>query len=433
MKKMRIRSISVLLIALGVIFGMGLYILRYVEDGGRWAMYFSTANSESTARLVDRNDREIAAFADAQYIFTEDKTARLSLYHVTGDRWGRTGTGVLSGFVDEMAGFSHITGTTKAQHRQLKLSVDTELNKLAYELMDGRSGAVMLCDYTSGELLCYLSTPGIDPMGDASDVTEGAYINRCISAAFTPGSVFKLVTAAAAIENISDLDSREFDCPGWLTIAGVDIICSGVHGSQNFEQALSNSCNCAFAKLAVMLGQDTMIEYTEKYGLLSHHSLDGMTTAAGGYPLDFVGDPELGWSGIGQSTDLVNPYAMLRLVCAIANGGVCVEPSLLIDDEPAVTSPLMDPSTANELKALMEYAAIDHYERETNFPGLDICAKTGTAELGDGNSHSWFVGFLDSEEHPYAFVVLIEKGGSGLANAGALTNTLLQQAVQETK
>jgi len=430
-KKIRGRGLSVMLLAFFVICGMLVYIMRYIDHGGTWAMYFSDANSESSAHLVDRNGLEIAAFKDGKYSFIEDEEARLSLYHVTGDRWGRTGTGVLTDFVDELQGFSLISGTTKAQHTSLQLSIDTELNKLAYKALEGRSGAVMLMDYTTGELLCFMSAPGIDPTGDGSNPPEGAYINRCISAAFTPGSVFKLITAAAAIENIPDLYDREFYCEGWYTIAGVDIICAGVHYTQTFEQALANSCNCAFARLAVMLGQDTMIEYVEKYGFLEHLNLGGASTAAGSYPLDFVGDPELGWSGIGQSTDLVCPYAMLRLVSAIANSGIVVEPHLVIDDEEAELTRLMDTETADELKGLMNYAAVTHYESETNFPGLNICAKTGTAELGDGESHSWFVGFLDDSEHPYAFVVLIERGGGGLSNAGKLTNTLLQGAVNK--
>ena len=78
----------------------------------------------------------------------------------------------------------------------------------------------------------------------------------------------------------------------------------------------------------------------------------------------------------------------------------------------------------------MRNNAITHYEADSNFPGLPICAKTGTAELGDGDSHSWFVGFLDDEDHPYAFVTLIERGGFGLSRAGVITNKVLQWAVK---
>ena len=153
--------------------------------------------------------------------------------------------------------------------------------------------------------------------------------------------------------------------------------------------------------------------------------------AAGSYPLEFVGDPETGWSGIGQSTDLVCPYSMLRMVCAIANGGVLIEPKLINDGRESVAERFMDAATADKLHRMMSYNAATAYDAEHNFPGLNICAKTGTAELGDGTSNAWFVGFLDDDEHPYAFVTMIERGGGGLAMAGTVTNKFLQDYLTE--
>ena len=178
-----------------------------------------------------------------------------------------------------------------------------------------------------------------------------------------------------------------------------------------------------------MLGQENMIKYVQDYGLLSPHSLDGIPTAKGSYPLDFVGDPELGWSGIGQSTDLVCPYSMLRFVSAVANGGTLIEPSMIQGSEHKTTQ-LVKPETAAKLQGMMKYTAQEHYLAEEAFPGLNICAKTGTAELGDGTAHSWFVGFLQDEEHPYAFVTLVERGGFGITAAGTVTGQVLQWAVE---
>ena len=86
----------------------------------------------------------------------------------------------------------------------------------------------------------------------------------------------------------------------------------------------------------------------------------------------------------------------------------------------------MEASTAARLKQYMSYNAVTSYDSENNFPGLNICAKTGTAETGDGSSNAWFVGFLDDDEHPYAFVTMVERGGSGLSVAGTVTNKYLQ-------
>ena len=172
-----------------------------------------------------------------------------------------------------------------------------------------------------------------------------------------------------------------------------------------------------------------MISHVKKWGFLDGHNLDGIPTAAGNYPLEFVGDPETGWSGIGQSTDLVCPYSMLRFVSAIANGGVLCEPKLIDDGKPAEKSMLVDAETARTMQQLMRNNVVSNYGDE-RFPGLMVCGKTGTAEVGDGTSHAWFTGFLLDEEHPYAFIVFVEQGGGGLSVATPIANTVLQALVR---
>lgn len=428
MKKITNRAAAVLLIAALVLCGMVVYVLRYIDDGKDWAMAFARSNSGSTGSLTDRNGAVLAAFDPSGSVYSEDAATRVACYHITGDYWGRTGTGALSRFWGDMHDFSLLTGTTHAESVELTLTVDAALCKTAYQALAGRNGAVLLVNYRTGELLVMVSGPSVDPL-DSSEPPDGAYINRCLSASFTPGSVFKLVTAAAAIETVPDMDSRQFYCEGAYEIAGVSIKCSGTHYTQTFEQALANSCNVAFAQIAVKVGQENMIEHVRDYGFLDGHSLSGIPTAAGSYPQDFVGDPELAWSGIGQSTDLVCPYSLLRYVAAIANGGVLVEPRLLMDEEPVETR-LIETATADALAAMMNYNVTAHYGGEGAFGGLKLCAKTGTAELGDGTSHAWFAGFLADEQNPYAFVVLVERGGGGLTNAAPIANTLLQAAVR---
>ena len=437
MRKITNRAFSLLLIAALVICGMGLYLLEYIDRGQDWALYFSRVNSGSSGLLLDRNGQMLAAFGQSEESFSPDAHVRKANYHVTGDYWGRTGAGILSRYWSGMQDFSIFTGMTKAEDSVLTLSIDSKLNEVIYDqlmaLGEDTKGLMLLSNYKTGEILGLVSVPSVDPMDDETEPKEGAYINRCLSASFTPGSIFKLITAAAAYEQIEDIDQMTFYCEGEYEIAGVPIICTGSHYSQTFEQALSNSCNVAFAQIAVMLGQDTMVDYVTKYGFLESHELNGINTVAGSYPTEFVGDPELGWSGIGQSTDMVCPYSMLRFLCATANGGELVEPTLIIGDSPAESSDYMPAATAARLRQMMNFNVVDHYNGEENFPGLKLCAKTGTAELGDGTSHAWFVGFLADDEHPFAFVTLVERGGYGLSTAGPVTNNVLQWAVKNIK
>ena len=427
MKKITHRAFSLLLLAAIIVVGLALYTIRYVDDGRDWALSFARANSGSGGVLSDRNGRLLAGFDAVENRYAEDAATRIACYAVTGDYWGRSGTGALTCFWDDMHNYSLLTGTTHAGAADLQLTVDAALCRTAYEALGGRKGAVMMMDYKTGEVLCMVSGPSVDPL-DTGEPPESAYLNRCLTSSFTPGSVFKLVTAAAAIETVPDMDARLFTCEGETEIAGVKIVCAGEHGTQTFEQALANSCNVAFAEIAVKVGQENMIEHARSYGLLDRHDLDGIPSAAGSYPLDFIGDPELAWSGIGQSTDLVNPYALLRFVAAVANGGKLAEPHLIAGRSGPFTR-LVEEDTADRLAAMMNYNVASHYDGAYNFPGLNLSAKTGTAELGDGSSHAWFVGFLADEEHPYAFVVLVENGGGGLYAAGPVANAVLQQAV----
>jgi peptidoglycan glycosyltransferase len=270
----------------------------------------------------------------------------------------------------------------------------------------------------------------MDPENPDTDPAEGTYLNKCLSAVFVPGSVFKLATLTAAIENIDDLFTRQFWCSGSTVIDGSTLNCTEAHGNQTIEQALADSCNVAFGGLALELGADILAENAEKLGLTSTHEISGITTAAGSFDKATAGSIELAWSGIGQSTDLMNPFAMLRLVAAIANGGELVEPTLTGHGIFSGTTRLLSAETAGKIADMMDYN-VEYAYGTWNFPGLSICAKTGTAEVGDGTSHSWCVGFLNDEDHPYAFVVMIEHGGAGLYNAGSVANAVLQAAVAD--
>lgn len=469
MKKMTQRAIAVLLLASAVICGMIVYVIRYVDEGRDWALYFARSNTRSSGRLLDRNGYDLAYFTGYENLFSDDAQTRTANYHVTGDYWGRTGAGVLQRYWSKMQSFDLINGTTREEHSVMQLNIDSYLNRIIYlslnrlekplpkgvepmPLLDdfgfpvldeeGRevfpepekcNGAVLICNYMTGELLGLVSTPSVDPMDDVTPPADGAYINRCLSASFIPGSVFKLITAAAAIENLPEIYDMSFYCEGSTLIAGVPVTCMAAHGTQNFDQTLANSCNCAYAKIAIMLGQDTLARYVRSYGFLDRQSLGDISTAAGSFPLEFVGDPELGWAGIGQSTDLICPYNMLRFVCAIANEGVVKEPKIVRDGYAPTETRLIEAETARRLKEMMAYNVSYGYDGANMFAGLPaMCAKTGTAELGDGTTHAWFVGFLDDAERPWAFVTFVEQGGSGLSVAGGLTKSILKQYISGT-
>ena len=424
MKKVKRRATAALLIAALLVVGLAVYLVRLADDGGAWASYFSGGTPGGT--ILDRNGVVLYSSDEDGYSFAEDWNTRVSCYHLLGDPNGNVRTGALRQFRDRLAGYSFVEGATSG--KTISLSVDSTLNVTAYSALAGRNGAVMLMDYTTGEVLCMVSSPGDDPENPSSEPADGTYLNKCLSSSFTPGSVFKLVTLAAAIDNIPDLFERSLWCEGEMIVDGALLTCTGNHGSQTIEQALANSCNCAFGTLALELGPELMAEYAEKLGMTASLQLDGMDVLPGSFTKGEAGSVGLAWSGVGQYEDLVCPYAMLRYVSAIANGGSVYEPTLLGHGSLDRETELLSAETAQRIAEMMNYNVQNAYGSWV-FPGLDVSAKTGTAEVGDGTSHAWMTGFLNDPAHPYAFVVILEHAGGGLANAGPVANAVLQAAV----
>lgn len=300
-------------------------------------------------------------------------------------------------------------------------------------------------NYKTGEIICMTSSMSYDPLAMpdiSSDTTgkyEGVFVNRFISSTYVPGSIFKLVTTAAAIETIDDIFQQTFYCDGDVEVEGDTIVCAGVHGEIDFKTALARSCNCAFASIASQLGADVLTEYASKALVNDSFSFDGLSTARGSFVLKDNTESNVAWAGIGQYTNLINPCAFMTFVGAVGNGGTVVYPHLLqsvtgggvmdIEYGQTVTGEkILSEQTCQTMKEMMRNNVVTVYGDPYD---LNICAKSGTAEVGEGvEPHATYAGFLDDEEHPLAFIVIVENGGSGSAICGSIANEVLKTAVE---
>ena len=453
MKKIEKRTFLCLLLAIALLAGTGLFVLRFVLYGGRWASFsanrhlYNSQGQLAVSRVLDR-DGDVLSWVDenGSRKYYDGATVRKATLHAVGDAQGKIGTGALTAFASQLSGYNLITGAYSplGNGNDLYLTLDARLNYIAYQALGGRKGAVGVYNYETGEILCMVSTPTFDPadppeIQEGDERYEGVYVNRFLSSTFTPGSVFKTVTLTAAIENLPDLFGRTFTCTGSTVVGGETITCPSAHGTMDIGGAFANSCNGVFAQLAAELGADTMTSYVEQAGLLSRYSVDGIQTAQGSYDLTGATEGQLGWSGVGQYNDLVNPCAMMVWMGAVANGGKAAVPRLIQEVDGGLpqlslpfgkeTGTLIQSDTARTLADMMAQNVVQTYG-SGRFPNMDICAKSGTAEVGGGKRpNAWFVGFLRNEDAPYAFAVVVEEGGSGASAAGNVAAQVLAALV----
>lgn len=451
MKKIETRAAVCSLLALMLAAGMGLFLVRLLTQGGRWASsafnrhLYDTQGRLIAGTVLDRDGDVLSSVEGGRRTYYDSETVREATLHAVGDLQGNIGAGALNAFASKMTGWDPINGAFGADvGGELTLTIDARYNYEAYRALNGHAGTAAVYDYKTGEVLCMVSSPSYDPLNVPSGIEtdsryKGAYLNRFLSSAFTPGSVYKTVTLAAALETLPDIESRTWTCTGSVEIGDEAIVCSGVHGEQDIGDAFANSCNTAFAQLAVELGADTLRRYTERAGLTAGYSLDGLPTARGSFDWELT-DGRLGWAGVGQDRDLVNPCALMVWMGAIAGGGRAAEPYLILGTKNALglpslphwtrkTGELVSRGTAERLAELMAGNVEKSYGTD-RFPNMDICAKSGTAEVGEGQSpHAWFAGFLRNEDAPYAFVVLVENGGGGSSVAGTAAGKILDVMV----
>lgn len=439
MKTIGRRSV-VLYFALALLVGgMAVLIGRLVVDGEDWVIQsynghiYANSASVEIGDIVDTNGVVLVTYEDGSRTYSSSSLIRESVLHTVGDSKGYIGTSLLKTKMASLVGYNIFTGLNSTPISEftssgLTLTIDSTLCSIAYEALDGKKGAVLLYNYETGDVLCKVSAPSYDPLNIPSDIEtnsdySGAYIDNTISSSYTPGSVFKIVTAASAIENIDNWETLTYTCNQTLYVDGGTVTCLGNHGDQTLSEALGNSCNIYFACLAMELGADTLQETAEDLGFNQNFSFEDFTTAKSSVNLSEATDIDLAWASVGQYTDTANPMNMLLLMAAIANGGEAVEPTIVESSGSNDSISLMSSKTASSLDSLLRNVVSSYYG-DSSFSGFEVCGKTGTAEVGgSADPTSWFVGY--TQDAPYAFVVVVEEGGSGRTSAMSVAKEML--------
>lgn len=437
MRKTRSRSTMVLIIALLAIVGLCVFIVKIFLNAGQWIQHSynghlaGSGGLSSAGEIFDRSGNTLAYSQDGERLYNSDYTTRLSTLHIVGDDSLNISSAIQSSYRSQLIGFNYLWGlglpSSLKAGGNITLTIDSSACNAAYNALGEHNGAVVVYNYKTGEVLCSVSTPTYDPM-DPPEITEdnekeydGVYVDKVLAGLYAPGSTFKIITAAAALENIPDIENETFTCNGSTNIGGNEITCMHIHGELTMKEGLAQSCNVVFSELAARLGKDKMTAMAEKLGFNSSVIVNGTETARQVYNVSKADENGLGWSGIGQYTVEANPMQMAIMCGAIANGGTAVLPNEIKSGVMEInggTKDMIDSDLAAKLDEYMRYDVTSYYG-DSLFPSLTVCAKTGTAEVGENKEpHAWMVGYSQDEDAPLAFAVIVENGGYGFSTAG---------------
>ena len=421
-----------LLLLLG---GLLFFVWEYVTQAESWVSFSGSPHLYNSSNIgcgtiTDRSGNLLLDISQGR-TYSDDANTRKSTLHWLGDKKGFINASTVSTYAASMVGYDRINGVYNASDEggNARLTLSAKVQNAALEAMGNRKGTVGVYNYKTGEILCALTTPTYDPenvpdiAGDTTGAYDGVYLNRFLQSAYVPGSIFKIVTLSAALDCVPGIEDMTFPCRGKIEYGTEAVTCEKAHGTQTLKQAFANSCNCAFAQIAEKVGKNNMVKYVKQFQVTQKLSFDGSTTAAGNYDISDTGAVSFAWSCIGQHSDLVNPARYMTFMGAIAGRGVAAEPYLMAkvtnggdttyEAKTKKTDRLMSESVADTVAAYMRNNVKSVYG-DGNFGGLPVCAKSGTSQLGgDQKSNAMFAGFVDSEQYPLAFIVVVENGGYG--------------------
>ena len=446
-----IRRIAVFLCALFVLLtAYGAYSIS--TYGNRW--FSSSANTFARARkkdviagnILDRNGVVLAETQNGVRVYQSDLNARMAVVHAVGDSGYNVNNSAESFFATYLYGFEmslleRLGYTIRGEERKgdtVQLTIDSRLATYAASIFpSGKAGAIVVMNYKTGEVLTEQSFPTFDPMNITAQVradSQKPFFNRAVQGLYTPGSTFKIVTAAAALENFQNVSALTFTCTGTLqagqrlvTDAGTDLTAGKLtqHGEVTLHRAFQVSCNNTFARIALQLGDQKLRKTAEQFGFNDNFLFRDIVVENSSYPTANRNEGEIAWTGAGQSALSASPLHMCMIAACVANDGVMMEPRMLLSATSQtgikrasfaqrVYRTPMSQETAGLLKAYMRDVVTGGTGTAAQISGKKVCGKTGSAEIDtQENTNAWFVGFLDEETAPYALAIVVENAGGG--------------------
>ncbi len=338
--------------------------------------------------------------------------------------------------------------TKRPKGHDVTLTLDAALQRLAMERLGEHAGAVVVLRPRDGALRVLASAPSFDPNQVDAEMflradPRARLLNRATAGLYAPGSSFKVVMAADALDR-GFRGSIQCPADGWTTSGRYRKIRDHEyyearragrtwrgHGRIGLDRALIESSNVFFAQLGVHLGHEAFRATTQRFLFNSRISIgEGdsrrQLMRTGRIPRIAASDRYgLAQASIGQGKVLATPAQMALIAAAVANDGIAPRPRLIASEAPSAVGRFMQQDTARRLRHSLRRAVAEGTGRSIETPGLAIAGKTGTAENPLGAPHSWFIGFAPADRPALALAVIVEHGGYGSAMAAPIARDLL--------
>lgn len=339
----------------------------------------------------------------------------------------------------------------------VQLTIDSRIQRAAEQALAGRVGAIVALDPRSGAVLAWASAPTFDntniqaaiEAANASGGADTSMYDRATLALYTPGSTFKVLTLASALENgLATLDTT-YDSPGRMEIGGADVVSIGErgHGTISLAKAFALSSNTVFGQVADGLGAEKLVATARAFGYGQQLGLD-FTTAASVMPNpEEMTEWELAWAGAGQPVGqghTPGPQATVMqnalMAATIANNGIAMNPyvvsQILAPDGTVLKTTRgrsLGQAVSSGTAAQVKQAMLDVVQNGTGsaaaIAGVKVAGKTGTAETNNANANSTFVGFAPYDTPTVAIAVVIEQNAKGEESAAAVGGQVLRAAL----
>ena len=419
----------------------------------------STYARERGSILVGQTAVARSVPSDDQYKFQREYSEGELYAHVTGfySFYGASGgleqaeNSFLSGSSDKLfyRRVSDLFTGRRPQGATLETTLDPAVQRAASDAMARIRGAAVALDPQTGAILAMVSHPTFDPnsvAGHDLDVLEANYealntdpdkplVNRSINELYPPGSVFKVVTAAAALSTGEYTEDTVVPGPAILELPGTtaslpnmfDGPC-GPNDEVTMTEALAISCNTAFASVGMDIGADAIRAQAEKFGFGDTLSVP-MRVTPSTIPAE-LNMPQLAQSSIGQFDVQVTPLQMAMVAAGVANEGTVMKPylvqsvigsdlSVIETTDEQELSQAVTPDVAAQLTRMMEAVVTDGSGKRAQIDGVAVAGKSGTAQHGEGRrAHAWFISFAPADDPQIAVAVIAEDGGVAGSEAG---------------